>query len=111
MATSLPSRRLAGPSGQALPLVVGIVALAALGVVALGRFAAATVDAARARTAADAAALAGASDGRAAAVAVAAANGGSLVSFAARDETVIVEVRVGDALAGARATLTLAQPP
>jgi hypothetical protein len=104
-------RRLEGQRGQALPLVVGIVALAALGVVALGRFAVGTVDAARARTAADAAALAGAADGRGAAAAVAAANGAALVSFTERDDAVIVEVRVGKAVARARAELVLARPP
>jgi hypothetical protein len=103
--------RLQGQRGQALPLVVAIVALAAIGVVALGRFAAGTVDAARARTAADAAALAGAAAGRGAAATAAAANAGTLVSFSQRDDTVIVDVRVGDAVARARATLTLARPP
>src|SRR3954470_6776624 len=97
--------------GQALPLVVAIVAIAALGVVGLGRFAVATVHAARARTAADAAALAGAADGREAAAAIASENGARLISYAERDGTVDVQVRWGDAMARARATIALAQPP
>ena len=104
-------RRLAGDRGQALPLVVAVVALAALGVVALGRFAVGTVDAARARTAADAAALAGAAAGRVAAADAAAANGGTLVSFSERDDSVIVQVRVGEAVVNARATMAFSRPP
>jgi hypothetical protein len=108
---SVVGRRLAGERGQALPLVVAIVAFAALGLVALGRFAAGAVDAARARTAADAAALAGAAAGSGAAAVAAADNGGRLVSFSERDGSVIVEVRVGEARVSARATVALALPP
>jgi hypothetical protein len=85
--------------------------LAALAVVALGRFAVGTVDAARARTAADAAALAGAADGRAAAASVARDNGGMLESFTPVADDVIVRVRVGQAVAEARASMVLAAPP
>lgn len=87
----------AGPDegGQVAPLLalfaVGI-GLACLG---LGRFAGGAVDAARARTAADAAALAGAVDGEAAARVVAAANGGTVETFEASGADVRVRVRVG----------------
>ncbi len=104
-------RRGSGDGGQAAPLVVAVVVVAAVGVVAIGRLAAGAVDAARARTAADAAALAGATDGRAAAAAVAAENGGLLVQFVTVGDDVLVEVRVGRAAARARATMGLARPP
>lgn len=61
-------------------------------------------DAARARTAADAAALAGAVDGRVAARALAEANGGELVAFVPEPNGVTVVVRVGRVSARARAT-------
>jgi hypothetical protein len=104
-------RRGSGDRGQAVPLVVAVVVVAAVGVVAMGRLAVGAVDAARARTAADAAALAGAIDGRAAAVAVAADNGGVLVDFLSTGDDVLVEVRVGRATARARAAMVLARPP
>jgi hypothetical protein len=105
------SSRGTGDRGQAVPLVIAAVALAAVGLVALGRLAAGTVDAARARTAADAAALAGAIDGRGAAAAAATENGATLVSFAVAGDEVTVEVQVGRAVAAARATLVLAPSP
>lgn len=107
----VPTRRGSGDRGQAVPLVIAIVAVAAFAVLALGRFAVGTVDAARARTAADAAALAGAADGRSAAASAAADNGGTLQSFVSRGDDVIVRVRVGRAVAEARARLLLAPPP
>jgi hypothetical protein len=58
---------------------------------------------AQARTAADAAALAGAADGEAAARAVAEANGAELVSWRASGHDVWVGVVVGDAKAVAKA--------
>jgi hypothetical protein len=87
-------------------LVTLVVAVAGLAVVALGHLGAATVERARAGGAADAAALAGAVDGRGAAADVAALNGGSLVSFESRASIVEVVVRVGDATARARAEVT-----
>ena len=72
---------------------------------ALGRVAVAAVNAARARTAADAAALAGAQWGEAAASASAADNGGRLVRFTQLGADVLVTVEVGAASATARATL------
>ena len=62
------------------------------------------IDAARARTAADAGALAGVVGGRAEAARLVAANGGELVSWAQHGRAVTVAVRVGDAVATARAT-------
>ena len=67
--------------GQAMPLVVGVLAVVAVLVAALGVVAGHSIDAARARTAADAAALAGVEAGEAAAEALAHANGGVLVEF------------------------------
>ena len=58
----------------------------------------------RARSAADAAALAGVIEGRAAAGELAAANGGVLVGWADDGEVVTVIVRVGERTATARAT-------
>ena len=102
-------RRAEGDGGQAVPLVIAVVVVAAMGVVALGRVAAGAVDAARARTAADAAALAGASEGQNAAVAAAAANGGEVIAFVTAGDDVLVDVRVGRATARARATIVLAR--
>lgn len=90
-------------AGQALPLLAGALALVVvllLGLVALGNLA---DDRARAQTAADAAALAGAAEGRAAAAEVAGANDGRLESYATSGAEVEVVVRVGDATATARA--------
>lgn len=92
--------------GQVAPLLalfaVGI-GLACLG---LGRFAGGAVDAASARTAADAAALAAAAGGgsEAEARSLAAANGGSLESFESAGADVRVRVRVGPHLVSARAS-------
>jgi hypothetical protein len=104
-------RRGSGDRGQAVPLVIAVVVIAAVGVVAIGRLAVGAVDAARARTAADAAALAGAREGRSAAAAVAGDNGGVLVHFVSTGVDVLVEVRVGRATARARAVMVLARPP
>ena len=92
--------------GQALPLLAVVVALAALIVLGLGRLGAVVVARAEAQTAADAAALAGARLGRSVAEELAAANGGSLVSFAAagREVEVVAEVRGEQARARARRT-------
>ena len=107
----MSGRRGSGDDGQAVPLVIAVVVVAAVCVLAIGRFAAGTVDAARARTAADAAALAGAAYGRNAAAATAADNGATLEAFTTVGDTVAVEVRVGTAVARARATLELSRPP
>jgi len=91
--------------GQAVPLLAAVLAVGVVAVVALGHLGEAGVDAARARTAADAAALAGAASGRDAAFALAAANGGSLMSYHQEGGAVLVSVRVGTSLAVARAAL------
>jgi len=96
----------AGPrdQGQALPIVIGVVAVLAVLMVGIGWFGVGLRDAAQARTAADAAALAGVDGGRTAAASLAGANGGGLVSFSVVGDDVIVTVRVGRATATARAT-------
>lgn len=58
----------------------------------------------RARTAADAAALAGVTDGRSGAADLARVNGGVLVGWSESGDEVRVVVRVGDRTATARAT-------
>ncbi len=91
-----------------MPLVIGVAAVMALLLLAVGRFAANVTDAARARTAADAAALAGAGDGQVAAQEMARANGAELVDYqvlaGVAGIDVIVRVRVGRVTASARAT-------
>ena len=89
--------------GQALPLMAGVLALVAtvaVGLVALGNL---VGERARAQTAADAAALAGAARGRPAAVAMARENHGDLEAFAAQGAEVEVTVRGGEATATSRA--------
>lgn len=81
--------------GQAVVLVVAVVVLTVLCAVAVAQFGRRVVGREQAQTAADAAALAGVSGGRPAAARVAAANGGTLVSFTVLDAaTSLVEVRV-----------------
>ncbi len=95
--------RARGDEGQAVPLMAGVLALAVavlVGLVALGHL---TDDRARAQTAADAAALAGAADGRGAAGAAAAENEGRIERYAVDGAEVEVTVRVGDARATSRA--------
>lgn len=89
--------------GQAMPLVVAVVALAVVVLLALVPLARGAGQRAQARTAADAAALAGAAEGEASAREVAAANGGRLVAWAAAGTDVRVAVEVGDARAVAQA--------
>jgi hypothetical protein len=89
--------------GQATPLVAAVVVFAAIVAFALVHAGRVAVDSARARTAADAAALAGAADGRGAARRLAAENGGHLVAYRALGDDVVVEVHVGGVGARARA--------
>ena len=92
-----------GDSGQVIPLVAGVLALAAVilvGLIALGNL---VGDRTRAQTAADAAALAGARGGRSAASSVTTENRGTLESFHVEGTEVEVTVRVGEARATARA--------
>ena len=95
--------RESGARGSITPLVVLLVLAAGGLCLALGRLGSDAVDAGRARTAADAAALAGAGGGESAARRVAEANGGSVVSFEADGFEVEVRVRVGRASVVARA--------
>jgi uncharacterized membrane protein len=96
-----------GEAGQATPLVVAIVGLALLAAWLLAGLGAAALDRAKARTAADAAALAGAAEGERAAREIAEANGAVVVSFEQRGADVIVRVRLGRATASARARRSL----
>lgn len=101
------SRGCRGPSGdegQATPLLVAGVGLVAMMLLALGPMGRHLADRAQARTAADAAALAGAAEGEGAARALAEANGAELRSFVVVDgDQVVVEVAVGGVTAHARA--------
>ncbi len=101
--SATPARR-RGDHGQATPLVIGVIAIAAASLVPIARLGRAASDAARARAAADAAALSGVIDGTAAARRIAGDNGAVLVSFTRVGADVIVTVRVGEAVARARAT-------
>lgn len=90
--------------GQAVMLLVAVVAMAALSVVAVGMFGERLVDRGRARAAADAAALAGTFGGWSAAQRLAADNGANLVSYAEVGDVVTVVVDVDGERATARAT-------
>lgn len=103
-------RSRARDGGQALPLGAAMVAVAAVALVALVPAARAVADRARARTAADAAALAGAVEGEQAARDLAGANGATLVDFQRDGDEVVVRVEVGDVDAYARARATARQP-
>lgn len=81
--------------------VIAVISLAVVGVAQLG---AQLVHRGQARTAADAAALAGTTGGRTAAARVAARNGAVLVSFRATGDLVVVEVVVSGAHASAAAS-------
>jgi hypothetical protein len=87
-----------------MPFGLALVGLAVVLTMAVGELAGDVIDAARARTAADAAALAGVTGGRTAAVRLAASNGGAVIAWARAGQTVTLTVRVGDAVATARAT-------
>ena len=99
-----------GDAGQALPLVAGVVALVLVLGLAVVRLGTTVGERARAHTAADAAALTGAAEGRAAAEAMARSNGGELTRYDERDGDVEVTVRVGDVVAVARARLEWVPP-
>ena len=101
--------RCKGDRGQILPLAAGILVMAAVAMVLVVHLGRAATDRARARTAADAAALAGAADGRGAADAIAAANRAVIESYRELDDGVLLSVRVGDARATARAA-RIAEP-
>ena len=89
--------------GQLLPLYAVIVLVAGGAMILLAQLGVLAVHRAHARTAADAAALAGAADGRSAAEVIARANGAVLESFVVNGADVEVRVRVGSTHATARA--------
>lgn len=93
--------------GQVLPWMMMIVAAAMAVVVVAVRLATVVDDAAQARTAADAAALAGAAEGEPAARDLAERNGAELLSFERTWRGVRVEVRVGDVRARAEASASM----
>ena len=89
--------------GQAVPLLVFAVGLTAVMVLGLAHMGRVVADRAQARTAADAAALAGAAEGEGAARSVAEANGGEVIHFRTEGDEVVVEVAVGGVEAFGRA--------
>jgi hypothetical protein len=88
-----------------VPLVAVIVVVAAGAALLLTRLGTEVIDRARARTAADAAALAGVSGDRAAAARVARADGAALERFVRVGDQVEVTVRIGNFRATARASI------
>jgi Flp pilus assembly protein TadG len=90
-------------SGQLLPLFAVILLVACGSILLIGRLGQLAHRRAQARTAADAAALAGAAAGRPAAEEVATANGAVLEEFDVHGSDVDVRVRVGSTHAIARA--------
>ncbi|MCE2512785.1 MAG: hypothetical protein J4F50_09595 [Acidimicrobiia bacterium] len=107
--TARPRRELTD-AGQAAPLMVVMLLVLLVAVVATVEVGQLLDESARARTAADAAALAGAAAGREAAAALAGANGGLLLSYTEQETAgdadallVTVEVQVGRASQRARA--------
>jgi D-alanyl-D-alanine carboxypeptidase len=97
------TRRNRNDGGQVVPLAAALVGLCCVGLLALAPAARALDDRAQARTAADAAALAGAADGERTAREVAAANGADLLEIERNGDEVVVQVRVGEVEAYARA--------
>lgn len=91
--------------GQVTPLLALVVAVGCVLVMMLMRLGQNATDQARAQTAADAAALAGAIEGEAAADELARANGADLIAFSAGPDDVVVTVAVGRAEGQARAVL------
>ncbi len=97
--------------GQALPLVALVLVLVLLLALVIGAVGEATIDRARAQTAADAAALAGAAEGLDAARELARRNGARLVSFDAGPPVeVVVEVDGRRAVARAEKRLEIDRP-
>lgn len=96
--------RSSADGGQVLPLVaILVVAVAVVGVVVVGQLGRLVDDRARARTAADAGALAGATSGARAARAAVGRNGGELIEMRHEGATVVVRARVGGAEASSAA--------
>jgi hypothetical protein len=97
--------------GQAVPLAAAMLAVVAVALVGLVPVGVAVLERAAARTAADAAALAGAVEGEQAARDLAEANGGELVAYQRTGDEVLVRVRVGQGAADARARATTRVAP
>lgn len=95
--------RASGERGQALPIVLLLVALTGAALLVVGRVGARAAAAARARSAADAAALAGAAAGPDVAREVARLNGSTATVVSGDVGDLTVTVRVGDEEAQARA--------
>jgi hypothetical protein len=95
--------RAAGDDGQLLPLYLVVLLVACGAIVLLGQLGQLAHRRAQARTAADAAALAGAAEGRDAAEKVAAANGATLDAYSTNGAEVDVIVNIGSTHAIARA--------
>jgi hypothetical protein len=99
--------RARGERGQAVVVVAVALLLLAVSLLMLARVGRVAADRAQARTAADAAALAGVRDGETAARELAGHNGGRLVRFVRVGDEVEVTVQVGDRQASARARLDI----
>jgi hypothetical protein len=89
--------------GQVAPLVAVMLVAAGFFCVVVARFGAAAVARAEARTAADATALAGAAEGRAAADRIAGANGAAIVRYEGSGRDVRVRAEIDGAAATAKA--------
>jgi hypothetical protein len=100
------STRCGHDGGQIVPLAAALVGLCCVALLSLVPVARTLDDRARARTAADAAALAGAADGEPTAREVAVANGADLLEIERNGDEVVVQVRVGEVEAYARARAT-----
>jgi len=98
-------------AGQVTVLAATGLALAVVLLLAMAAMGRVLVDRAEARTAADAAALAGAADGEAAAERVAEANHAKVARYGELDGAVVVEVRIGQVNAFARARSVPVVPP
>lgn len=96
--------------GQALPVVAMVMLVAVLTIVLTTRIGVAVTDRARARTAADAAALAGVMGGRPAAEEISVENGAVLEAFVRQNQQVEVTVRFGTRRATSRARLDVITP-
>ena len=105
VAMTSTSIRTENDQGQATPLLIGVIAMMVVLVFAVAHLGRTVADSARARAAADAAALSGVVDGDAAARSIAAKNGAVVTSIERIGSDLVVEVRVGSSLARARATL------
>lgn len=93
-----------GQRGQATPLVLAVVAVVVVMLMGAARFAGRVAAQEHAQAAADAAALAGVVGGPSAADRLARANGGELLAFTTDGLSAQATVRVGEAVATARAT-------